>query len=87
LRYESAADSYLLLVWWSEKLESGIVLISVATLALFFGAAALPRSLLVVAFLTVAATVAGVLFLEIAPTRSQDSSAVVLNQGKLLNPQ
>ena len=74
-------------MWWREKLESGIVLISAATLALFFGAAALPRSLLMVAFLTVAATVAVVVFLEIAPTRSQDSSVVVvLDHGKSLNP-
>jgi hypothetical protein len=53
-------------------LESAhIVFIIVATSALFFGAAALPRSLLTLAFFTVVATVAVVVLLEIAPTRSQ----------------
>jgi hypothetical protein len=70
-------------------LESAVIVsIIVATLALFFGAAALPRSLLTLAFFTVVATIAVVIVLEIAPTESQtdNSAAVVLRNSKPVNP-
>ena len=64
------------------------VLVFVLVLALLCGAAALPRSLLTVAFLTVVATVAVVVLFEVAPTKSPSggSSAVVLDHSKPLNP-
>ena len=66
-----------------------IVFIIVATLALFVGAAALPRSLLMLAFVTVVATVAVVVSLEIKPTRSLQTASppvVVPNHSNLLLP-
>ena len=49
------------------------------TLALLSGAAALPRGLLIAAFLTVLATASGVVLLKVAPTKgSTESSSVVI---------
>jgi hypothetical protein len=56
---------------------AGIVLISVVALAILCAAAALPRGLLMAAFLTLIATAALVILFEVAPTGS--SPAVVLN--------
>jgi hypothetical protein len=56
---------------------AGIVLIAVVALAILCGAAALPRGLLMAAFVTLIATAALVILFEVAPTG--DSSAVVLN--------
>ena len=56
---------------------AGIVLISVVALAILCAAAALPRGLLMAAFLTLIATAALVIMFEVAPTGS--SPAVVLN--------
>jgi hypothetical protein len=47
---------------------AGIVLIAVAVLAILCGAAALPRGLLMVAFVTLIATAAVVIVFEVAPT-------------------
>jgi hypothetical protein len=52
-----------------------IVFIFVATLALIFAAASLPRGLLAVAFFAAVATVAAVVWLGGAPTRSQNGTA------------
>jgi hypothetical protein len=60
---------------WS--MGAGIVLISVVALAILCAAAALPRGLLMAAFLTLIATAALVILFEVAPTGS--SPAVVLN--------
>jgi hypothetical protein len=56
---------------------AGIVLISVVALAVLCAAAALPRGLLLAAFVTLIATTALVILFEVAPTASP--SAVVLN--------
>ena len=56
---------------------AGIVLIAVVALAILGGAAALPRGLLMAAFVTLIATAALVILFEVAPTG--DSSAVVLS--------
>ena len=47
---------------------AGIVLIAVVVLAILCGAAALPRGLLMVAFVTLIATAAVVIVFEVAPT-------------------
>jgi hypothetical protein len=56
---------------------AGIIAIAVVALAILCGAAALPRGLLMAAFVTLIATAALVVLFEVAP--SGDSSAVVLN--------
>jgi hypothetical protein len=56
---------------------AGIIVIAVEALAIICGAAALPRGLLMAAFVTLIATAALVILFEVAPTG--DSSAVVLN--------
>jgi hypothetical protein len=56
---------------------AGIIVIAVVALAIICGAAALPRGLLMAAFVTLIATAALVVLFEVAP--SGDSSAVVLN--------
>ena len=53
------------------------MVIAVVALAIICGAAALPRGLLMAAFVTLIATAALVILFEVAPTG--DSSAVVLN--------
>jgi hypothetical protein len=57
---------------------AGFVVISVVALAILCGAAALPRGLLITAFITLIATATIVILFQVAPTGS--SSAVVLNQ-------
>jgi len=56
---------------------AGVVLISVAALAIFFAAAALPRGLVMAIFVMLMATAALVIMFEVAPTGN--SSAVVLS--------
>ena len=56
---------------------AGIIIIAMVALAIICGAAALPRGLLMAAFVTLIATAALVILFEVAPTG--DSSAVVLN--------
>jgi hypothetical protein len=56
---------------------AGIIVIAVVALAIICGAAALPRGLLMAAFVTLIATAGLVILFEVAPTG--DSSAVVLN--------
>ncbi|HEY6655328.1 MAG TPA: hypothetical protein VI038_00665 [Methyloceanibacter sp.] len=56
---------------------AGIIVIAVVALAIICGAAALPRGLLMAAFVTLIATAALVILFEVVPTG--DSSAVVLN--------
>ena len=64
-------------------MESHVLLIFVGTLALLCTAAALPRGLLAVVFFALAATVAVVVLLEVAPTsQSWDSPAVVIDHVK-----
>jgi hypothetical protein len=58
-------------------MEAGVVLVSVVALAILCAAAALPRGLLVAAFVTLIATAALVIIFEVAPTGN--SSAVVLS--------
>jgi hypothetical protein len=53
----------------------GIVFIFVATLALIFVAASLPRGLLAMAFFAAVATVVAAVWLGGAPTRSQTGTA------------
>ena len=50
---------------------AGIVLIAVVALAILCGAAALPRGLLMVAFVTLIATAAVVIVFEVAPSLGQ----------------
>jgi hypothetical protein len=60
----------------AEQRPSYFVFLIVATLALFFGAAAaLPRTLLTLGFFTVVGTVVVVVLLGIAPTRQPARSA------------
>ena len=54
---------------------AGIIAIAVVALAILCGAAALPRGLLMAAFVTLIATAALVVLFEVAP--SGDSSAVL----------
>jgi hypothetical protein len=56
---------------------ASIVLVAVVALAVLCAAAALPRGLLMVAFVTLIATAALVILFEVSPTGN--SSAVVLN--------
>ena len=64
------------------------VFIVAGTLALLCGAAALPRGLLIAAFLTVLVTVAAVVSLEVAPTKGStgSSSAVIFDRSKSHTP-
>jgi hypothetical protein len=64
------------------------VFIVAGTLALLCGAAALPRGLLIAAFLTVLATVVVVVGLEVAPTKGSTGSspAVILDGSKSHTP-
>ena len=57
---------------------AGFILIAVVALAILCAAAALPRGLLMVAFVTLIATAALVIVFEVAPTGR--SPAGVLNQ-------
>jgi hypothetical protein len=57
---------------------AGIVLVSVAVVAILCIAAALPRGLLMAAFAMLIATAALVILFEVAPTGN--APAVVLNQ-------
>jgi hypothetical protein len=63
---------------------AGIVLIAVVMLAILCGAAALPRGLLMVAFVTLIATAAVVIVFEVAPTGN--SPAVDLNHARSALP-
>jgi hypothetical protein len=67
-----------------KPMGAGIVLIAVAVLAILCGAAALPRGLLMVAFVTLIATAAVVIVFEVAPTGS--SPAVDLNHARSALP-
>jgi hypothetical protein len=59
---------------------AGIVLIAVVALAILCAAAALPRGLVMVIFVTLIATAALVIMFEVAPTGN--SSAVVVNHAQ-----
>jgi hypothetical protein len=63
---------------------AGIILIAVVALAILCGAAALPRGVLMVAFITLIATAAVVIVFEVAPTGS--SSAVDMNHTRSALP-
>ena len=63
---------------------AGIVLIAVVALAILCGAAALPRGLLMVAFVTLIAAAALVIVFEVVPTGS--SPAVDMNRTRSALP-
>ena len=59
-----------------------IVLIFTVALAMLCGAAALPRGLLTVAVFTLIATVAVVVLLEVAPTRTASPPVIVVDHSR-----